>query len=221
VVARANPRETLPNTKALGKTGIDMDKPRIGIVISTTRMGRFADKPVKWLWGLASSRADMEFEIVDLRVYPLPFFDERASPARKPPENPLAQRWARKVGELDGFIFVTGEYNHGVPAVLKNALDYAFTEFNRKPAAYVGYGGVGAARAVEQLRLINVELEMAPLRAAVHIGGADFVGMLAHGRSFADSPQLEPAARAMLDELSWWARVLKAARAATSVTATG
>jgi len=189
-----------------------MAKPRIGIIVSTTRNGRFADKPVEWLWRLASERNDMDFEIVDLRKYPLPFFDEPMSPAWAPPKNELAQRWARKVAELDGFIFVTAEYNHGVPAVLKNALDYAFKEFNRKPAAYVGYGGVGGARAVEQLRLINIELEMAALRASVHIGGPDFIGMLLHGKTFADSPHLEPTARAMLDELAWWAYALKATR---------
>jgi NAD(P)H-dependent FMN reductase len=142
------------------------------------------------------------------------------SPAWAPPRHEVAQRWAKKIGELDGFIFVTAEYNHGVPAVLKNALDYAFKEFNRKPAAYVGYGGVGGARAVEQLRLINIELEMAALRASVHIGGPDFIGMFLHGKTFADSPHLEPTARAMLDELAWWARVLKVAREGTSTAAT-
>ena len=197
-----------------------MSKPRIGIVISTTRQGRFADKAIEWLWKLASERTDMQFEIVDLRQYPLPFFDEPMSPAWATPRNEVAQRWARKIGELDGFIFVTAEYNHGVPAVLKNALDYAFKEFNRKPAAYVGYGGVGGARAVEQLRLINIELEMAALRASVHIGGADFLGMLLHGKTFADSPHLEPAARAMLDELAWWTRALQIAREEKSTAAT-
>jgi NAD(P)H-dependent FMN reductase len=197
-----------------------MSKPRIGIVISTTRMGRFADKPVEWLWNLASPRSDMEFEIIDLRKYPLPFFDEPMSPAWGAPKNEVAQRWAKKVAELDGFIFVTAEYNHGVPAVLKNALDYAYAEFNRKPAAYVGYGGVGAARSVEHLRLINIELQMVPTRSAVHISGTDFIGMFMHGKTFADVPHLEPLAHAMLDELSWWAHALKAARATTSTPAT-
>src|ERR1700739_1172331 len=148
-----------------------MSKPRIGIVISTTRMGRFADKPVEWLWNLASPRSDMEFEIIDLRKYPLPFFDEPMSPAWGAPKNEVAQRWAKKGAQLDVFIFVTAEYNHGVPAVLKNALDYAYAEFNRKPAAYVGYGGVGAARSVEHLRVINIALPMGPTRSAVHISG--------------------------------------------------
>jgi NAD(P)H-dependent FMN reductase len=195
-----------------------MSKPRIGIgiVISTTRQGRFGDRPAAWIRELAAGRTDMEFELVDLRDYPLPFFDEPASPMWAPPKNEVAQRWARKVAELDGFIFVTAEYNHGVPAVLKNALDYAYREFNRKPAAFVGYGGVGAARAVEQLRMIGVELQMAPLRSGVHIGGTDFVGMLLHGKTFADATHLEPSAAAMLDELAWWAKALKAARVPSS-----
>ena len=89
----------------------------------------------------------------------------------------MAQHWAAKVDSLDGFIFVTAKYNRAPTAALKNALDHAYREFKRKPAAYVGYGGVGAARAIEQLRLINIELQMAPTRTGVYIGGADFMGL--------------------------------------------
>lgn len=191
-----------------------MSRPRIGIVISTTREGRFGDKPTAWIKEIASARGDMDVEIVDLRDYPLPFFDEPASPVFAAPKNEAAQRWAKKLAELDGFIFVTAEYNHAPPAALKNALDYAYKEFNRKPAAYVGYGGVGGARAVEQLRLICIELQMAPTRSAVHIGGADFIGMLMHGKTFADMPHLVPTAQAMLDEFAWWVQTLKVAREA-------
>jgi NAD(P)H-dependent FMN reductase len=192
-----------------------MSKPRVGIVLSTTRQGRFGDKPAAWIRDIAAARGDLEVEIVDLRDYPLPFFDEPGSPIYVPPQNEVARRWAQKVGELDGFIFVTAEYNHGVPAVLKNALDYAFAEFNRKPAAFVGYGGVGAARAVEHVRLTTIELQMAPTRSAVHIGGADFIGMLMQGKTFADMPHLEPTAVALLDELVWWVGALKTAREAS------
>ncbi|MDB5443604.1 MAG: putative NADPH-dependent reductase [Phenylobacterium sp.] len=196
-----------------------MSKPRIGIVISTTREGRFGDKAAAWIAGLAAARGDMEVEIVDLREYPMPFFDEPGSPFYVPPRNEAARRWGRKVDELDGFIFVTAEYNHGPPAVLKNALDYAYKEFNRKPAAFVGYGGVGGARAVEQLRLVAVELQMAPTKAAVHIGGADFIGMFIQGKTFADMPHLDPTAAALLDELAWWTHALKAARETTTAKA--
>ena len=189
-----------------------MTKPHVGIVISTTREGRFGDKPALWIRDLAAARKDLEVELIDLRDYPMPFFDEPGSPIYMPPKNEVARRWGQKVAALDGFIFVTAEYNRGPPAVLKNALDYAYKEFNRKPAAFVGYGGVGGARAVEQLRLISIELQMAPTRSGVHIGGADFIGMLMHGKSFADMPHLEPSAVTMLDELAWWAYALKSAR---------
>lgn len=189
-----------------------MSTPRIGIVISTTREGRFGDKAAAWIRDIAAQRGDMQVELLDLRDYPLPFFSESTSPAWAPPRNEIAQRWSKWVASMDGFIFVTAEYNHGIPAVLKNALDYAYKEFNRKPAAYVGYGGVGAARAIEQLRLVNVELQMVPTRAAVHIAGADFMPMFLHGKSFAESPHLESAARAMLDDFIWWVQALKAAR---------
>jgi NAD(P)H-dependent FMN reductase len=196
-----------------------MSKPRIGIVISTTREGRFGDKPAAWVHDIAAARGDLAVEIVDLRDYPMPLFEEAASPAYVPPKDEAARRWGQKAAELDGFIFVTAEYNRGPPAALKNALDYAYKEFNRKPAAFVGYGGVGGARAVEQLRLICIELQMASTRSGVHIGGADFIGLYMQGKTFADMPHLHPTATAMLDELAWWTNVLKHARTETTLKA--
>jgi len=186
--------------------------PKIGVILGTTRPNRFADKTAQWLMGLASQRKDAAFELIDLRDYPMPFFEEPASPLFAPPQNAIAQRWARKVGELDGFIFVTAEYNHGIPAVLKNALDYAYAEYNRKPAALVGYGGVGGARAVEQLRLVLAELQVASVRHAVHVGGSEFIAMFLQGKTFADFPHLDDTVKPMLDDLVWWTNALKAAR---------
>jgi NAD(P)H-dependent FMN reductase len=191
-----------------------MSQLRIGIVLGSTRVGRFADRPAEWLLGVANKRGGAAFEIVDLRDYPMPFFDAPKSPLREPPTNEVARRWAHKVAELDGYVFVTSEYNHSIPAVLKNALDFVYPEFNRKPASFVGYGNAGGARAIEQLRLMLVELQVAPLRSAVHIGREDFIGMLLHGKSFADFPQLEQAASTMLDELLWWTGALHARRTA-------
>lgn len=185
---------------------------RIGVILGSTRTARFADRPAAWLLDLAKARSDTAFELVDLREYPLPFFDEAKSPLREPSKNDVALRWARKVAELDGFVFVTGEYNHGIPASLKNALDYLYAEWNRKPAAFVAYGGAGGARAVEQLRLVLVELQVAPLRFAVHIAGAEYLGMVLHGKTFTDFPNLDQAANAMLDDLIWWGRTLRAGR---------
>jgi len=187
-------------------------KPRIGIILSTTRATRFADKPARWLMEIGARRSDASFEIVDLRDYPMPFFEEERSPAWVPPNNDVAQRWGARIAALDGFIFVTAEYNHGIPAVLKNALDYAYIEFNRKPATFVGYGGVGAARAIEQLRLILAEMQTASLKHTVHINATEFVGMLTQDKTFDDYPYLEDTVGPMLDHLVWWSNTLKAGR---------
>ena len=189
-----------------------MSKPRIGVVIGSTRPGRFGDKPAEWIASIAKARGDLDVEIVDLRDFPMPFFDEEKSPAWAPSRNEAAQAWQKKVADLDGFIVTAAEYNRGPTAVLKNALDYAYNEWVRKPVAFVGYGGVGGARAIEQLRLHAVELQMAPARNAVHIAWGDFVQILQQGRKLDEFEHLNQAASAMLDELAWWAGVLKEAR---------
>jgi NAD(P)H-dependent FMN reductase len=187
-------------------------QPRIGIVIGSTREGRFGERPAHWFHDIAKQRTDLAFELIDLRDHPLPFFNEAMSPAWAPVKNEAAQRWASKLAELDGLIVVTPEYNHGPSAVLKNAFDYAYKEFIRKPIGFVGYGGVGAARAVEQLRLVATELQMAPVRNAVHIGMVEFLGIWQQGKSFDDFPHLAQAATGLLDDMAWWAKALKSAR---------
>ena len=191
-----------------------MTKPRIAIIISTTRAARFGHKAGQWIRDVAKRRGDIEVELIDLRDHPLPFFDEIAANAWAPTQNPEGVRWQKKVAQYDGYIFVTAEYNHGVPAVLKNALDYADPEWNRKPAACFCYGGVGAARAVEQLRLICVELQMAPTRTGVHLAGGDFMAAFREGKPISEFAYLKPTADAMLDELVWWTNALKTAREA-------
>ena len=198
-----------------------MAKPNIGIILSTTRPARFADKAVQWLTSFIGQRDDAHFEIVDLRDYPLPFFEQAMSPLFAPPQNAVALRLGKKVAEFDGFIFVTAEYNHGIPAVLKNALDYVYAEFNRKPATFVGYGSVGAARSIEQLRMVLAELQVATLRHTVHINATEFLGMLMQGKSFADYPYLDAAVGPMLDDLMWWTNVLKAGRDRAETEASG
>ncbi|MDQ0611485.1 NAD(P)H-dependent FMN reductase [Variovorax sp. W1I1] len=189
-------------------------KPLIGIVLGSTREGRFGEKPAQWIHDLAKQRTDLAFELVDLRDHPLPFFNEAGAPAWGPVKNEAAQRWQAKLATFDGLIVVTPEYNHGPSAVLKNAIDWAYKEFIRKPIGFVGYGGVGAARAVEQLRLVAVEMQMAPVRNAVHIGMVEFLGIWQQGKSFDDFPHLAQAATGMLDDLAWWTRALKTAREA-------
>jgi NAD(P)H-dependent FMN reductase len=190
----------------------EQQQPRIGIVIGSTREGRFGEKPAHWIHEIAKQRTDLAFELIDLRDHPLPFFDEPRSPAYGPVDNEAARLWAAKLATLDGLIVVTPEYNHGPSAVLKNALDYAYTEFVRKPIGFVGYGGTGAARAVEQLRLIAIALQMAPLAHAVHLGMAESLGIMQQGKTFEDFPHLAQAADRLLDDMSWWANTLKPAR---------
>ena len=189
-----------------------MAKSRIGVIVSSTRSGRFADIPAQWLWEIVSKRDDAEFELIDLRDYPMPFFEEKLSPMYGPPENEAALRWGAKIASLDGYIFITAEYNHGITAVLKNALDYAYMEYNRKPAAFVGYGGAGGARAIEQLRLVLAELQVASLKHTVHIGTGEMIGIVRQGKSMADYPYLADSTAPMLNEIVWWSDALKAAR---------
>ena len=189
-----------------------MSKLKIAIVISTTRATRFGHKPAEWVKSIAAERSDMAVEILDLRDYPMPFFDEVASNAWLPTTNEVAQRWQKKVAEFDGFVFVTAEYNHGIPAVLKNALDYAYPEWNKKAAALVGYGAVGGSRAVEQLRMVAAELQLATIRTGVYIQGADFMAALREGKDLKEIAHLQQGVRDMLDQLAWWTAALKTAR---------
>ncbi len=194
-------------------------KPHIAIIIGSTRAARFADKPAAWLLENARKREDMSFELVDLRDYDLPLFDEVASNLWVPSQDPRAVKWQQKLAEFDGYVFLTSEYNHSVSGSLKNALDQAYKEWNRKPAAAMGYGGVGAARAIEHLRGIAVELQMVPLRNAVHLGGGDFFKVSplgANGEMAEVEANLLPALEAMLDELHWWAEATMAQRAKTA-----
>ena len=191
-------------------------KPRIALIIGSTRPTRFADKPAQWMLKQAQARDDMEVELVDLRDYALPFFAEKASNLWMPSEDPAAIRWQQTIARFDGYIFVVAEYNRSITGALKNALDQAYVEWNRKPFTAIGYGGVGAARAIEHLRLIGIELQMVPTRSAVHIGGGDFMAVSPMG---ANKPiedieaNLLPSAKAALDDLVWWAKATKAAKA--------
>ena len=189
-----------------------MNKLNIAIVIGTTRATRFGHKPAQWVMDIAAARDDMKVEIIDLRDFPMPFFDEVASNAWVPSKNEAAQRWQKKVAEFDGYIFVTAEYNHGIPAVLKNALDYAYPEWNKKAVAFVGYGAVGGARAVEQLRLVAAELQLATIRTGVYIQGADFMAALKEGKNLKEISYLQQGVKDLLDQLAWWTRALKTAR---------
>ena len=192
-------------------------KPRIAIIIGSTRPTRFADTPTQWMLKQVQARGDMDVEVVDLRDHDLPFFDEVASNLWMPSQNPEAVRWQETIGRFDGYIFVVAEYNHSITGVLKNALDQAYKEWVRKPFTAIAYGGTGGVRAVEHLRGIGVELQLVSTHGAVHIGGGDF--MAVHpmfGKQPIESIEanLLPSAKTALDELLWWAKATMAAKAA-------
>jgi NAD(P)H-dependent FMN reductase len=197
-------------------------KPRIALIIGSIRPTRFADKPAQWMLKQAQARNDMEVELVDLRDHPLPFFAEVASNLHAPSKDPEALRWQERIAGFDGFIFVVSEYNHSITGGLKNALDHAYKEWNRKPFTAIAYGGAGGARALEHLRGIAVELQMVSTRSAVHIGGSDFMKVFPMGgnKPIEEIEQvLLPAATNALDELSWWANATMAARTPTTSAA--
>lgn len=147
---------------------------KIQVIIGSTRQGRFGEQPARWLFELLKKKG-VEAELIDLRDWPLPFFDEPVSPSmmqmmKKDYTSELAKKWAKKIEEADGYLIVTPEYNHGYPAVLKNALDYAYSEWNNKPVGFLSYGGIsGGTRSVQQLRQVVIELQMVPIRNGVHI----------------------------------------------------
>ena len=197
------------------------DAVRIALIVGSTRPNRFADRPAQWILEETSRRSDLAVEVLDLRDWELPFFEEPASPSYTGGtfSNAEAERWRHKIGEFDAYIATAAEYNHAPTAVLKNAFDSAFTEWRKKPISFVGYGGVGGARAVEHLRMIAIELQMAPIQKAVHIGVEPYLGVLMEGKSFDDYPFVVEARNSMLDQLVWWARALRTARSEGDVLA--
>ena len=185
---------------------------KIKVILGTTRQQRLGEQPAKWIADKAKTKG-LDVEILDLRDYPLPFFDEAMSPTMAAMNGnypyPISAKWTEKIGEADGFIMTVAEYNHGYAAVLKNAFDYVSKEWNKKPVAFVGYGSVGAARAIEQLRQVVAEQQMVSTRATVHMvnpwGLLDDKGVLTMS-------SFDASADAMLDQLIWWADALKVAR---------
>lgn len=187
---------------------------KLALIIGSTRPNRFADIPARWIVEGAKVRTDFSLEVLDLREHPLPFFNEPAPVGYSGGKftEAAAEAWRHKVGAYDGFIATAAEYNHAPTAVLKNAFDSASYEWNRKPIAFVGYGGVGGARAIEQLRGIAVELQMAPIKQEVNIAMAEYLGVVQQGKALDDFPHLVTARTAVFDHIAWWGKTLKAGR---------
>jgi NAD(P)H-dependent FMN reductase len=190
----------------------------ISVIVGSTREGRFSEKPAHWILRHLQSRDGVKGQLLDLRDFPMPFFDEPVTPAtpgRPPYDNDVVQRWAAAVGASDGYVFVTPEYNFGPPAVLKNAIDWVYSEWRRKPVSFVSWGSTAGSRAVQQLREIVVELQLAPLRASVHIPVSTLWAHFQAGDVEAGLAELDAAANTMIDDLLWWTTVLAAGRQAT------
>jgi NAD(P)H-dependent FMN reductase len=197
-----------------------MSKLKIAIIIGSTRDSRFGPVPAQWIYELAKTDPQIDAELVDLKSFDLPLFNEKASNAWMPSADPKAVAWQNKIGEFDGYIVVTPEYNHSIPASLKNAFDQAYKEWVKKPVGFVGYGGVGAARAIEHARGIAAELHMVTTRNSVYIGGGEFMKVhpgMGGKQPFASIVDvIKPSALEMLKDLVWWGKATKAARAAES-----
>lgn len=194
---------------------------KIKVIIGSTRQGRFSEKPAQWIFEEAKKLEGVEVELLDLRDYEMPFFDSPMPPsmAKGQYSNEIVKKWAEKINDGDAFIIVPPEYNHGYSAVLKNALDVLYPEWNRKPVGFVSYGSALGARSVEQLRQVAVELQMAPIRNAIHIPTDIFMAAMM-GEGPQGSEMFEPIRKnpmgdpveVFFNDLLWWAKALKTAR---------
>jgi NAD(P)H-dependent FMN reductase len=183
---------------------------KIGIIIGSTRPGRKAEAVARWVHEIATRRNDAVYEVVDIQDFRLPLLDEPMPPSMGHYAHPHTKAWAERIGEFDGYVFVTPEYNHGTSGALKNAIDYLYREWNNKAAGFVGYGGAGGVRAVESLRLVMGELQVADVRAQVALSlFADFENFTV----FRPAPQQERAVNAMLDQVVVWSGALATLRA--------
>jgi NAD(P)H-dependent FMN reductase len=182
---------------------------RIAIILGSTRPGRIGEAVAIWVHSMAARRSDAEYELVDIKDFNLPLLDEPVPPSYGKYSKDHTKKWAAKIASFDGFVFVTPEYNHGIAGALKNAIDFLYKEWNNKAAGFVSYGSASGARAVESLRLVMGELQVADVRAQL---------MLSLANDFENYSRFKPAAshekalNAMLDQLVAWSAALKSVR---------
>jgi NAD(P)H-dependent FMN reductase len=182
---------------------------KIAIIIGSTRPGRNGEAVAKWVYEIAKKRRDAEFELVDIKDFELPLLDEPVPPSMGQYSRPHTKRWAAKINSFDGFVFVTPEYNHGISGALKNAIDFLFAEWNNKAAGFVSYGSVGGARAVEQLRLVLAEVQIAAVRNQVLFSlFTDFENFTV----FKPDPRHEKSANEVFDQVVAWSSALRSLR---------
>ncbi len=187
------------------------DKLKVGIIIGSTRPNRAGEAVAKWVHGLAVTREDANYELVDVKDFNLPLLDEPIPPSQGKYSQPHTKKWAAKIDAFDAFVFVTPEYNHSTSGALKNAIDFLYKEWNNKAAGFVSYGGAGGVRAVEHLRLIMAELQIADVRAQVMLSlFTDFENYT----TFAPGAHQEQTVEDMLDQVVAWSNALVPLRAA-------
>ena len=189
---------------------------RIGIILGSTRPNRNGEQVARWVYDIAAGRTDAEFELVDLRDYPMPHLDEPLPPSLGQYQNEHTKQWAGKIASFDGFVFVTPEYNHSISGVLKNAIDYLFAEWNNKAVGFVSYGSVGGARAAEHLRLIAGELQMADVRQQVALS---LLTEFENFSVFQPGDYNRAALNTLLDQVIAWSTALAPLRQPAAVAA--
>ncbi|MFE2088600.1 NADPH-dependent FMN reductase [Streptomyces sp. NPDC059460] len=184
---------------------------RIAIILGSTRPGRNGEAVANWVYDIARQRTDAEYELVDIAEYKLPHLDEAAPPSMGQYTQPHTLAWSEKIASFDGYVFVTPEYNHSTSGALKNAIDFLYAEWNNKAAGFVSYGSVGGTRAVEHLRLVMGELQVADVRAQAALSlFTDFTNFT----EFTPAPHQDDSVKAVLDQVVAWSGALAHLRAA-------
>jgi NAD(P)H-dependent FMN reductase len=182
---------------------------KVAVILGSTRPGRIGEAVAKWVYEKAKARTDAQFELVDIKDYELPLLDEPVPPSMGKYSKEHTKHWSAKIAEFDAYVFVTPEYNHGIPGALKNAIDFLYREWNNKAAGFVAYGSAGGVRSVEHLRLVMAEVQVADVRAQV---------MLSLFTDFENFSQFKPAAmhektlNTVFDQVIAWGGALKTLR---------
>jgi len=194
---------------------------KIKIILGSIRSNRFGERPAKWILDELKQWEGVDAELLDLKDYPLPMFDSPTSPGYMDMKYPneVVQKWSSKVKEGDAYIIISPEYNHGYSSAVKNALDWLYPEWGRKPVGFLSYGSASGARAIEQLREVAIELNMVPIRKSIHISW-DFMAKAMNDKTISNADLFAPLktghgvdhVKAFVDDLLWMAKALKAAR---------
>ncbi|MGA4544955.1 NADPH-dependent FMN reductase [Uniformispora flossi] len=183
---------------------------KIAVIVGSVRPGRVSREVAEWVHTIAAKRPDATYELVDIADYKLPEYDEELPPHYGQYKNDHTKRWAAKIAEFDGFVFVTPEYNHSIPAALKNALDYIYAEWHNKAAGLVSLGSSGGVRAAEHLRAVAAELQLATVQAQLPLPVAvDFPSYPAFTPAESRADELGR----VLDQVESWSAALKTVRA--------